>query len=295
MKFQERAVAQRDSKQFMLDSIAFAFQKCPKLSNLIIECYGQNENALRKNEKQDRFRHEIQPVVAEDWLYFSRCCLDSMQFDIWDVLKPAHDIGRALDSLILLDTEITCGRKIPPTTIFHSLKHLRYRGNTSDFLPQIVACAPKLESIGIIGSSYSWETCKLQSLVGKSVLKHLRACSLNLLTPHENDLVAFLLRHSNTLQVLRIAKTNRAAYSINWKSFATQVRGQLPNLSRLEITGLKRVQQWNQQSGWVIRPIITGADILQDHGYDMETGPMNIEDGLWEDYEEMFFPDKCKP
>lgn len=279
----------------MLDSIALAFQKCPKLSNLVIECYGQDMDSPRTNEKQERFHRDVHPVAAGDWVEFNRWFLESMQFDIWDMLKPAHDVNRVLDSLVLLDMRTTCDQKFPTTTIFDSLKHLRYRGSSASFLPQIVACAPELESIGILGRYNNFDKFILQSLVGRSVLKNLRACSLNVLAFDENDLASFLLRHSDTLQTLRIAGGNRAAYAIDWRSFATQVRGELPNLRRLEISDLMAMHQMHQLGGWVVRLPITGADILQDHGHDLETGPMEIEDGLWEDYEKMFFPDKCKP
>lgn len=145
-------MAQRSSKGIMLNSIALAFQKCPKLSNLIIECYGQHNSDFGAEEKQDRYYHDIHPVPTVSRYRLWR--LESMRLDIWDILKPVHDVERMLSSLVLLDKFVTCSRNwtMPTTTIFQTLKHLRHLGSYSNFFKQIVARAPELQSIGILGS-----------------------------------------------------------------------------------------------------------------------------------------------
>jgi hypothetical protein len=281
----------------MLDIVALAFQKCPKLSNLIIEYYGQHKDIYKMDRKPESLQHDVHPVAAEDFRRIHRYCLESMQFDVWDILKPAHDVSRALDSLVLLDSRITCPQdwKFPTTTIFQNLKHLRHLGTSSDFLSSIVARAPKLRSIGILGTNHIWDPCSLQLLLGKSVLEHLQACSLNRLAPVEDDVVAFLLRHSSTLQDLRLMNETYGSV-IDWSSFARRMRGQLPNLRRVEFSGLgqRHAPQWTPWYGWAAPPPITAADILRDCAHGLETGPMEVEVGLWEDYEELFFPQKCK-
>lgn len=278
----------------MLNSITLAFQKCPKLSNLVVECYGQHDDGLREDERQDRFYHDIHPVLSKHIYDPWRWRLDSMQFDIWDILKPAHDVDRSLSSLVLLDTLITCSRDwtMPTTTIFKNLKHLRHLGPCSNFVQQIVARAPELESIGILGTLFGRDTCSLQSLVGQTALEHLRILGLNRLALVQADLIPFLLRHASTLQNLSI--TNETYESrVNWPSFARRVRGQLPNLRRLELAFLyQSFRPWLPAGA--IGTNITGADLLENHAYDLETGPMEIEDGLWKDYEKLFFPEKRK-
>lgn len=214
-----------------------------------------------------------------------------MRLDIWDILKPVHDLDRTLSSLVLLDNLVTCSSNwtMPTTTIFQNLKHLRHLGSYSNFFKQIVARAPELESIGVLGSPNTGGLCSLQSLFGKSVPQHLRACSLNRLAFVEADLVTFLLRHSSTLQDLRIIKETWASM-MNWAVFARRMQGRLPNLRRVDISDLKHSRVQSLPHGWMYVPIITGDDLLQNHAYDLETGPMEVKDGLWEDYEKLFFP-----
>jgi hypothetical protein len=284
-------MAQRNARQSMLDSIALAFQRCPKLRNFIVECSRQ-QNGFDMEGKQDRFYQDIHTKVTERARSQMRWWLGSMRFDIWDLLKPVHDVNRALNSLALLDTTIWSPQNwsLPSTTILHSLKHLRHFGYSSRFLPSIAACAPELESIGMLGTPNSWHIRSLQSLLGGLVLEHLRACSLNRVALVEADVVPFLLRHSRTLQDLRI-KNEIYTSRVDWISFAQSVRGQLPNLRRIEISSMRsRGQVWASPHGWTTIPTITAADLLQDHEYDLETGPSEIVDGLWKDYEQPFFP-----
>ena len=293
-KYQERAMAQRSSRNSMLNVIALAFQKCPRLSNLIIECYGQHDFGLREDERQDRFYQDIHPVLGKHIYASWRWRLDSMQFDIWDILKPAHDVDRPLSSLVLLDRHITCPSDwtIPTTKIFQSLKHLRHLGNSSNFLQQIVARAPGLESIGILGSPYSRDMCSLHSLIGQPALQRIRTFGLNRLALVQADLVPLILRHASTLQHLSI-KNETYDSRVDWPSFARRVRGQLPSLRRVELFGLcQSFRPWLPVS--VIGSNITGADLLQNHAYDLETGSVEVEDGLWEDYEKLFFSEKRK-
>jgi hypothetical protein len=208
----------------MLDIVALAFQNCPKLSNLIIESHDEYRDIFRPRKKQVHVYRDLRPVATERGLYNYRRCLCSMQLDIWDILKPVHDVNRALKSLVLLDRYLTCppSWSIPTTSIFQSLKYLRHHGSSSDFLAGIVASAPKLESIGIIGEDGGWQRCTLQSLIGRHRLENLRACTLTRLAFEEDDLVQFFLRHSNTLRVLRIHRENYAS-TVNWPSFVIRV------------------------------------------------------------------------
>jgi len=276
----------------MLGSIALAFQKCPKLSNLVIECFGQ-QHGFGINERQDRFYHDLRTLVNERMRFSYQWCLESMRFDIWDILKSIHDVNGTLNSLVLLDISTKCvdNWNMPPTKIFCNLKHLRHLGWSINFLPQILACAPELESLGVDGSLHAWISCSLQSIIGKSLLRKLRACSFNHLVLEQDDLAQFLLRHSNTLQDLRITKETWYN-SIDWSSFVERMRGQLPYLRGLEDS----YELWTWSSGCLSgpqhTPLLTGADLMQDHEHGLKAGPMAVEDGLWEEYEKVFFPEK---
>jgi hypothetical protein len=281
----------------MLDSIALAVQECPKLRNLIIHSRKNQEIGPRLHKKQDYFYHGVDLTAGKHSRHRYASPFASMGFGIWDLLKPFHVNGRALSSLVLLDGYLTYPQSwnMPPTTIFQNLKHLRHLGSFSTFLSHIVARAPELETIGVLGVNDGWNACALQLLIGKTVLGNLRACSLDHLAHGQDDLVEFLLRHSDTLQHLRITNESRGS-SLDWPAFVSRVRGQLPNLRRVEIGGFRLRQQFIPHAGgaWYALPAITGADVLQNHGHDLETGPMGIEEGLWDDCEQPFFPEKCK-
>jgi len=288
MRYQDRALAQRASRESMLDSIALAFQRCPKLSNLIIECLGQTPSPGLLH-KASRSYHDIQTeVVADPEMY-----LTSMSYCIWDILKPVHDTNRALKSLVMLDRYITSPQdwSMPTTTIFRNLKHLRYDGRTSGFLASITTRATQLQSIGITGT-YSDDFGSLQSLFGGCLLQNLRACSLKHMVLRENDLVQFLLRHSSKLQDLRITRPSWLS-RVNWRSFANRVRGRLPNLERVKIINLAAFTP-PLPNGLSATHSLSAADILQDHAYVLDRGPMEVMDGLWEEYEKMFFPGEYK-
>jgi hypothetical protein len=280
----------------MLDSIALAVRKCPKLCNLIIQHHEKQEHGLRRPKKQDYFYQGLNLTIGKHSRYLWASAFESMRFSIWDLLRPFHVVDRALNSLVILDQYLTYpqGWNMPTTTIFQNLKHLRHLGGFSTFLSHIVARAPELESIGVLGTDEGWNACALQVLIGGTVLGKLRGCSLNRLAHGQDDLAEFLLRQFNTLQHLRITNESRNS-SMDWNAFLSRVQGQLPNLRRVEISALKQyAPQWTPQHGWGAPPPITGADLLRDHAHDLETGPMEIENGLWEDYEEQFFPEKSK-
>ncbi|KAH0284374.1 hypothetical protein M436DRAFT_73737 [Aureobasidium namibiae CBS 147.97] len=290
MKYQERVLAQRSSTKSMLESISLAFEKCPKLSNLIIECLSSNTTPGLL-QKTSRFYYDIQAHEIPTSCF--QLCLTSTEYCIWDLLKPVHDAGRMLESLVLLNPCITSPQDwtMPTTTIFHRLKHLRYCGDPSKSLASITIRAAELQSIGMIGT-YSEDLCSFQSLFGGSVLHNLRACSLDFLGLDENDLVQFLLRQSDTLQELRITPESWVSRVI-WRSFANRVRGQLPNLRRVRLHRLgerTRPLPNGLSTMWYLK----AADILQDHAYALEIGPREIDNGLWKEYEKLFFPGKYK-
>jgi hypothetical protein len=274
----------------MLDTIALAFRRCPKLSNLVIECFAK-QDGTEMNEKHDRFFCDIKEAVDGCQRPWYRWYLESMSFNPWDILKPVHDANGTLDSLLLLDVRITCppNWSMPTTTIFQNLKHIRMVDIPLRILPSILACAPALESIGIDGAYHGWVQCSLQSLIGGSMLRNLRACSFNRMMFQEDDLVQFLLQHSDTLQDLRI--TNQAHISVvNWSSLISRVQGRLPNLRGRESSR----GQWTMWGRKAAIPVLRGADMLQDEEDGRETDPMELEDGLWEEYEEFFFPEKFR-
>jgi hypothetical protein len=277
----------------MLDGIALAVQRCPRLSNLIVQHHGKQDHGIGLDSEQGYIYHNVDLRAGKHARYLSPFSFDSMRFSIWRLLKPFHVVGRALNSLVLLDEFITCPRGwiMPSTTVFQNLKHLRFLGSFSIFLSQIVARAPELESIGVHGKKGGWNACALQLLIGESVLRKLRACSLSRLAQGEDDLVEFLLRHSNSLQHLRITNESESS-TLNWAGFVLRMRGQLPNLRRAELRGLKPPRLFVAARGWVNLRAVNEDDLLQGHVHDLETGPMEIEEGLWEDYEDLFFPDK---
>jgi hypothetical protein len=270
----------------MLDSIALAFQKCPKLSNLIVD-YPRKKCGPRMNEQPDRFYHDIPTVVTGNLQYPHRWCLESTPFDIWDILKPVHDVNGTLNSLVMFDAHVRCQRNLEMSTtnIFRNLKHFRHLSYPMDFLHHIVAHAPVLESIGIDRGPYGYITWPLDCLVGRSVVGKLRACSFAHLEFREDEMVQFLLHHSNTLQDLRMTHGVR-----NWDSLVNRMKDQLPNLRGWENSR----GQWLQEGKWEDTRLLTGANMLQDREHNLETGLMEMEDGLWEDYERFFFPEKCE-
>ncbi|CAD0083001.1 unnamed protein product [Aureobasidium vineae] len=266
----KRALRRERNKTSMLDGIALAFQKCPKLSNLVIECYGQRKESSTMAEKRERFYRDIPLATAQRSRYWYHWSWDSMYFNFWDIMKQVHNVDRALGSL----------------------------GRASSFLASIVARAPKLESVGLVDSLGDNRYDGLFSLMGESVLGNLRVLSLTHLGCQENDLVRFLLRHSNTLQRLNITY-RYPEWSVDWTSFATRVRGQLPNLRRVQLVNLPRSYHLQPMINFWAHPMpqidyMVEKDILQDHEHELETGPMEIEDGLWADYEKLFFPAKTK-
>lgn len=275
----------------MLTSIAHAFSSCPRLKNLIVECHISQESKIRSSfgmlKKREQFYRRVPSSNTQrssskyDWSW------ESMQLDIWDVLKPVHDAARSLNSLVLLDADLTCPLDwTPPTTpIFQSLRHLRQINCPTNFLTHVVASAPGLESFGTFDRWHHHLYPSVPSLLTGPLLPKLRACSFTCVA--EGDyLVRFLLRHSDTLQHLRI--DNSRGRTFDWSRFATVLRGKLPNLRRAELKGLM------SYNGWGRRRRFTEIDILQDHKHNLETGLMEIEDGLWEDYEQMFFPEKIE-
>jgi hypothetical protein len=273
----------------MLDTITLAFRKCPRLKNLIIECFAW-QDVTNLNGKQGRFLRAVEAVVPDRRKSSYGWYLESMQFNIWDILKTVHDTKGSLNSLSLLDRNIQCPQDwdVPTTTIFQNLRHLRDFSTNLRILPSIIACAPALESLGI-DRGFGFFQRSLQSLIGESVLQNLRACSINRMFFQEDDLVQFLLRHSDTLQDLRISK-HPQVYSMDWNSFLNRVRGQLPVLKLRENSR----GPWMQQKYWQGVDVFTAADMLQDQEHGQEASLMEMEDGLWEDYEKFFFPEKCE-
>lgn len=220
----------------MLMTIPFVFQKCSKLSNLVLDGRHthMDDSALVKKRKQF-FRSIVGSATSaygyvRSWVYTG--------FNLWEILKPVHEANRALESLVLLDP----GLDIRPrctfrtTSIFQSLKHLRQRGCPPDILTFVVTSAPNLETFGTI-EYLAQQTSSFSALMSVSPLSKLRACSLTC-TVDTTHLVSFLLRHSSTLQRLRICNTYSQIPG-GWDSFITQIRGKLRELRRIELVGLE--------------------------------------------------------
>ncbi|KAK6006815.1 hypothetical protein QM012_005823 [Aureobasidium pullulans] len=276
----------------ILSSIALAFLRCPRLKNLVVECHINQEFRVRSSfgmlKKREQFYRSVASSNAQrssskyDWSW------ESMQFDIWDVLKPVHDAARSLNSLVLLDADLTCPLDWTPpaTSIFRSLKHLRQINCPTNFLTHIVASAPGLKSFGTFDRWHLRRYPSVPSLISGPLLPKLRACSFTCVAEGE-DLIQFLLRHAHTLQQLRI--DNTLGPLSDWSRFVTSVRGKLPNLRRVDLKHLATFT-----AGWGLGPYFTEYDILQNHKHKLELSLTGIEDGLWEDYEQMFFPEKIE-
>lgn len=272
----------------MLESIALAFQEFPKLTNLIIECHSSEVTISAMAKRRARYCRDI-PLESATFSKYSYDLRgprwDSMQLTVWDLFKPVHEANRALNSLIILDARLTWPRNwtFPVTAIFHDLKHLRHQRCSGNLLDSIVTRAPKLESFGVLGH-YDPFYDYSQRLMGRVPLRNLRTFGMNRFKMNEGSLVRFLLRQSNSLQHLSITY-GQLEHSLDWTSFATRMKGQLSHLRRVKFDNLAC-----EFDPYVIPRNITERHILQDHEHELETGPMEIEDGLWEDYEEMFFP-----
>ncbi|THW09031.1 hypothetical protein D6D23_10066 [Aureobasidium pullulans] len=304
-QIQARAQARKSTVKLMLECIALAFQKCSKLRNLIIDLEPEvgdvlrldrnNRNACGLSEKRNHFYRDIFSSPATRRSSARRLYWDHIRFDLWDILKPVDDVDRALDSLTVLDTLYdsgTLGWTLPTTSIFRNLKHLRESRCSPDFLISIVACAPKLESLGIIDYRYHHSMAfALRDLLEKTSSKSLRACSLMCIS--DGDAIArFVLRHSGTLQSFTLGDVSMISPSSTmWTSLAARLKGQLPHLKRLKLINLTKPLVFDPTTGFR-HPVefLTTDDILQNHEHELQTGPMELENGLWEDYELRFFP-----
>ncbi|THX02064.1 hypothetical protein D6D13_08548 [Aureobasidium pullulans] len=304
-QIQARAQARKSTEKLMLECIALAFQKCPKLRNLIIDFEPEvgdvlrldrnNRNACGLSEKRNHFYRDIFSSPATRTGFARRLHWDHIRFDLWDILKPVHDVDRALESLAVLDSMYSSGSQgwtLPTTSIFRNLKHLRESLCSPDFLISIVACAPKLESLGVVEYHYHrFPASLLQSLLEKTSFKSLRACSLMCIS--DGDAIArFVLRQSGTLQSVTLGHMSMPSPSSTmWTSLAARLKGQLPHLKRLKLINLTKPLVFDPTTGFP-HPVefLTTDDILQDHEHELQTGPMELENGLWEDYELKFFP-----
>ncbi|KAG9529864.1 hypothetical protein KCU93_g3189, partial [Aureobasidium melanogenum] len=284
---------QESLKKLMLSSISLAFSECPRLKNLILQCYYRQDTEIDGSagmlKKRQQFNRRVPSSYPERSASKYHWSWESMHFDIWDVLKPVHDAGQSLNSLVLLDADLACPLDWTPpdTPIFRGLKHLRQINSPMNFLRHVVASAPELESFGTFDCwNYKCYT-SLPSLMSGPILANLQACSFNRVA--DTELFAeFLLRQSQTLKQLRI--DNGRDYCFDCGRLVTSVKGKLPNLRRIEFRNVGSDHQI--YGGWANQ--YTANDILQDHKHILETGPMEIEDGLWEDYEQIFFPEKTK-
>ncbi|KAI4760080.1 hypothetical protein E4T52_08009 [Aureobasidium sp. EXF-3400] len=285
---------QNSLKGLMLSSIALAFSECPRLKNLIVECHLKSEYGVHSSagmlEKRRQFYRRLPSSNTERSSSKYEWSWESMHFDIWDVLKPVHDSGRSLGSLVLLDADLACPLDwTPPNTpIFQTLKHLRQINSPKNFLRHIVASAPELESFGTFDHWNRRAYPSMPSLMSGPLLPNLRALSLNRMTKGE-DLAQFLVRQSKTLQHLRIDQGYRSFF--DWSRVVADVRGKLPNLRRVEFNNLAKGPL---PFRWGMANYFSTVDILQGHKHKLESDPMELENGLWEDYEQMFFPDKIR-
>ncbi|THY13590.1 hypothetical protein D6D00_10103 [Aureobasidium pullulans] len=304
-QIQASAQVKKSTEKLMLECIALAFQKCPKLRNLIIDFepeVGEGWELLENNrivsgliEKRNHFYRDIFSSPATRRSFARRLHWDHIRFDLWDILKPVDDVNRALESLTVLEDRYrpgTQGWTLPTTSIFRNLKHLRGSCWSPGFLTSIVACAPKLESLGVVEYHYHrFLASLLQSLLEKTSFKSLRACSLMCIS--DGDAIArFVLRQSGTLQSVTLGHMSMPSPSSTmWTSLAARLKGQLPHLKRLKLINLTKPLAFDPTTGFP-HPVefLTPDDILQDHGHELQTGPMELENGLWEDYELRFFP-----
>ncbi|THX62708.1 hypothetical protein D6D08_08428 [Aureobasidium pullulans] len=303
-QIQARAQVKKSTEKLMLECIALAFQKCPKLRNLIIDFepeVGEGWELLENNriasgliEKRNHFYQDIFSSPATRRSFARRLHWDHIRSDFWDILKPVNDVNRALESLTVLEDRYrpgTQGWTLPTTSIFRNLKHLRGSCWSPGFLTSIVACAPKLESLGIIDHHYHHSMAfALRDLLEKTSLKSLRACSLRCIG--DGDAIArFVLRQSGTLQSFTLGPISMLSPSSTmWTSLAARLKGQLPHIKRLKLIDLTKPLVFDPTTGFP-HPVefLTTDDILQDHEHELQTGPMELEDGLWEDYELKFF------
>ncbi|KAI4729338.1 hypothetical protein E4T49_02875 [Aureobasidium sp. EXF-10728] len=281
ISYQRQVSLQREnlSKECMLESITLAFQKCPQLKNLIVDYteFETNGSALVK-KRRHFYTAEIPLSTKFSGPYSPWNC---MTFTVWELFKPIHDADRALESLVLLRPQLLYGRTLP-TSIFSSLKHLRAERCTQSFLKFVAASASGLESFGTHGLDWypRYHSSSIEFLKSLPPLQNLRACSLKQIHNEDDDLVQFLLRQSTTLQQLKITDAD-------FETLVPRVKGKLPNL---------RHAQFQEVFSHVARTYskVEVADILQNHEHEVETGPMRTEDGLWEDYEQLFFLDKME-
>lgn len=276
----------------MFDSIALASQKCVRLKHLIIEFGGRHQSSSELSKRRIRLcQNDLPSPDTHTTLRFSPEW-EPMTFDVWNLLKPMHEVDRALDSLMMLDARLVCPEisTLPTISIFTSLKHLRENGCPKDFLTFVVSSAPALESFGTIDAFGRPPGSLMSSLMNAPPLLKLGACSLSNVND-EDSLINFLLRQSDTLRRLRIYHGQYFA-GPNWATVAARLKGKLHNLRRIELeigtpTLDSRARLYNYD-------VMTEKDILQDHEHELKTDPMETYGGLWEDYEKTFFPRRKK-
>ncbi|KAH0281271.1 hypothetical protein KCU91_g342, partial [Aureobasidium melanogenum] len=294
--YEERAHTQRTdaSIKLMLTAIALIFQKCSKLSNLVLDSHRGRIDDCALVEKRQQFLSNILGSTIPGERFGSAGIWIPMRFTLGDIFKPVHDANRALNSLVLLDPGLETSQmwKPPALSILQSLKHFRQSDCSPDILTFVVASAPNLESFGTIERRVPY-TSSLSALMSIPPLSKLRACSLSCARGRD-DLAGFLLRHASTLQQLRVC--NGRSYDPGyWNSFSTQIKGKLRNLRRVELVNIEiGPATYNAETRLWSYNLMAEKDILQDHEHELETGSAQVYDGLWEDYEQLFFPEKIK-
>ncbi|KAI5244951.1 hypothetical protein E4T43_03520 [Aureobasidium subglaciale] len=266
----------RSWRQGMLDTIALAFRNCPKLEDLVIT---RGHHTLSDDSSGNKNRRRFCKLST------GKLVPGNVQFAVSDLFRPIVEVARALNSLTLLGVHSHFDEDwtLDDYSIFNNLKHFRQKDCSVTVVAPILAAASALESIGMEQKHpprYWLRDTRMFDVLSVATVNRIRVCGLAL-EADEHELARFLLRCSESLQHLKLRSRLRPEQST---SLAGHVRGQLPNLKSVYQVQL---EGYNPPSH--VFSDLTANFIAENHPHDTEMGPPKIEEGLWEDYEDIFF------
>lgn len=310
-KAQRQIAMYQSTEQFrrcFLDTIAYAFKMCPNLVNIVIAPPqpGQSHVILKLLSMFKSIHpHPDAWVDAE--------LQDPFEVGLAEILSAADHKDAGLHSLTIVDLPFGCADypEIGSFKSFDHLKHVRIGYNRLPNNPKTMFDFNLEEAIGkatVLETIWIEMPPRRRNLFNGDVMLHalnsknLRDVLLNSIVVTEDALVAFLLRHSRSLQQLDIGLALSAG---NWSSTFRRISCQMTALKRVQIVSIceldgdKEVTQYSPKWCSEAREFVMNGGVLpeplpyDDDDYDdfqeyFETPFRNQdlpEEGLWEDYD----------
>lgn len=321
-KAQRQIAAYQSTEEFrrrFLDTIVYAFEMCPNLVNIVIAPPQPGQSAVIL--KLLSMFKSIHPH-PEAWV--DAKFHDPFEFGLAEVLSAADHKNAGLHSLTIIDLPFKCAShtEIESLKSFEHLKHIRIGYNRLpnnpktmfDFnLEEAIGKADILETIWL---SMPPQGSRRNMFDGDAMLRALdsrllRDVLLHNLVVTEDALVAFLLRHTQSLQQLDIALTLSAG---NWPSAFRRISCQMAALKRVHIIKISEIEVDEDMSSYTptwcseARDFILNGGVLSepslydkdDDGDDVEyfqqydgsdLRQQNLpEEGLWDDFDRYVNP-----